>query len=70
MPKGVSVLPAYLAKGIEFDAVLVWNASSKRYGQEKDRKLLYTVCTRALHVLHVYWEGEASPWLPAKGDER
>lgn len=64
LPKGVSVLPSYLAKGIEFDAVVVWDASSERYGKERDRKLLYTVCTRALHVLHVYYRGEPSPWLP------
>ena len=68
LPKGVSVLPSYLAKGIEFDAVLVWDASEARYGKEKDRKLLYTVCTRALHVLHIYYIGEASPWLPRKED--
>jgi len=66
LPKGVSVLPSYLAKGIEFDAVIAWDASASRYGEEKDRKLLYTVCTRALHVLRVYSIGEASPWLPAK----
>ncbi|WEK55249.1 MAG: RNA polymerase recycling motor HelD [Candidatus Cohnella colombiensis] len=66
LPKGVSVLPSYLAKGIEFDAVLVWDASADRYGEEKDRKLLYTVCTRALHVLHVYYTGLPSPWLPMK----
>lgn len=64
LPKGVSVLPAYLAKGIEFDAVVVWDASAARYGRERDRKLLYTVCTRALHVLHVYYLGEPSGWLP------
>lgn len=63
LPKGVSVLPSYLAKGIEFDAVLVWDASAANYGKEKDRKLLYTVCTRALHILHIYHTGEASPWL-------
>lgn len=65
LPKGVSVLPSYLAKGIEFDAVLVWDASAANYGKEMDRKLLYTVCTRALHILHIYHTGEASPWLPA-----
>lgn len=64
LPRGVSVLPSYLAKGIEFDAVVVWDASAARYGQERDRKLLYTVCTRALHVLHVYHLGEPSSWLP------
>ncbi|XID93396.1 RNA polymerase recycling motor HelD [Paenibacillaceae bacterium WGS1546] len=66
LPKGVSVLPSYLAKGIEFDAVLAWDASAERYGREKDRKLLYTVCTRALHVLNVFYVGEPSPWLPGK----
>jgi DNA helicase-2/ATP-dependent DNA helicase PcrA len=64
LPRGVSVLPAYLAKGIEFDAVVVWDASAVRYGRDRDRKLLYTVCTRALHDLHVYYLGEPSPWLP------
>ena len=64
LPRGVSVLPSYLAKGIEFDAVIVWDASESRYGREQDRKLLYTVCTRALHALHVYCQGEPSAWLP------
>ncbi|MDB4868939.1 MAG: helicase, partial [Cohnella sp.] len=64
LPRGVSVLPSYLAKGIEFDAVIVWDASAARYGQERDRKLLYTVCTRALHVLRVYYLGQPSNWLP------
>lgn len=63
LPRGISVLPSYLSKGIEFDAVLVWDASESRYGREQDRKLLYTVCTRALHVLHVYCLGEPSPFL-------
>ncbi|WP_168735424.1 RNA polymerase recycling motor HelD [Cohnella fermenti] len=61
LPPGVSILPSYLSKGIEFDAVLVWDASAARYGREQDRKLLYTVCTRALHVLNVYCVGERSP---------
>ncbi|MBB6691631.1 UvrD-helicase domain-containing protein [Cohnella xylanilytica] len=71
LPKGVSILPSYLSKGIEFDAVLVWDASGSRYGREQDRKLLYTVCTRALHVLRVYSLGVRSPFLPSgyEGDE-
>lgn len=63
LPKGVSVLPSYLSKGIEFDAVLVWDASARLYGAERHRKLLYTVGTRALHVLHIYYTGELSPYL-------
>lgn len=68
LPKGVAVMPSYLAKGIEFDAVIVWDASAACYGKDHDRKLLYTVCTRALHALHIYFRGEPSPHLP-KFDE-
>ncbi|WJH36582.1 ATP-binding domain-containing protein [Paenibacillus sp. CC-CFT747] len=60
---GTVVLPVYLAKGLEFDAVVVYEAGSRRYGRERERKLLYTACTRALHRLHLYYTGEPSPFL-------
>ncbi|GAB2697577.1 RNA polymerase recycling motor HelD [Paenibacillus thermoaerophilus] len=63
---GVTILPSYLAKGIEFDAVIVYDASRDVYGKEDERKLLYTVCTRAMHRLHVYYKGEPSPLLPRR----
>lgn len=62
---GVMVVPVYLAKGIEFDAVLVYDASSAAYGRENERKLLYTACTRAMHRLHLYATGEWSPFVHA-----
>ncbi|GAB6930831.1 RNA polymerase recycling motor HelD [Paenibacillus sp. JCM 10914] len=61
--KGVMVLPVYLAKGVEFDAVLVYEASSDVYGQDSERKLLYTACTRAMHRLHLYTTGDWSPFV-------
>ena len=64
-PRGAVVLPAYLAKGLEFDAVLLFNAGGGHYGEESERLLLYTACTRALHALKVYCAGEPSPFLPA-----
>ncbi|MGF7029600.1 DNA helicase-2/ATP-dependent DNA helicase PcrA [Paenibacillus mucilaginosus] len=60
---GVLVLPAYLAKGVEFDAVLMYDVSQERYGGERERKLLYTACTRAMHELHLFSCGEPSPLL-------
>ncbi|GIO25814.1 RNA polymerase recycling motor HelD [Ornithinibacillus bavariensis] len=51
--KGILVLPVYLAKGIEFDAVIVPNASNNHYHQESDRTLFYTACTRAMHSLTI-----------------
>ncbi|WP_044640638.1 RNA polymerase recycling motor HelD [Risungbinella massiliensis] len=59
--KGVVVIPSYLAKGIEFDAVLVSNASD--YREEGERKLFYTACTRAMHELHLFAQGQANPFL-------
>jgi len=59
--KGVMVIPVYLAKGIEFDAVFIYNASPAAYNQDSERKLLYTACTRAMHRLHLYTTGEWSP---------
>jgi len=62
---GVLVIPAYLAKGMEFDAVLIYNASAQQYGRDNERKLFYTACTRAMHELHLFYSGELSPFLAA-----
>ncbi|WP_173918917.1 RNA polymerase recycling motor HelD [Halobacillus sp. Marseille-Q1614] len=61
--QGVIVIPAYLAKGIEFDSVIIYNASQQVYGDESLRRLFYTACTRAMHHLHIYSVGEPSPFL-------
>jgi Superfamily I DNA and RNA helicases len=60
---GTMVIPAYLAKGVEFDAVLIYDASSDAYNRESERKLFYTACTRAMHLLNLYISGEWSPYL-------
>lgn len=61
---GLVVLPAYLAKGLEFDAVIIHDAGARLYGSDSERTLLYTACTRALHSLTVYYTGDPSPLLP------
>ncbi|WP_088042102.1 RNA polymerase recycling motor HelD [Bacillus sp. EAC] len=61
--QGIVVIPAYLAKGIEFDAVIIYNASSEVYGDESLLRLFYTACTRAMHHLELYSLGEPSPFL-------
>lgn len=63
--KGVMVIPVYLAKGVEFDAVLIYEASPQAYSRDNDRKLLYTACTRAMHRLHVYTTDDWSPFVQA-----
>ena len=59
--KGLLILPAYLAKGIEFDAVIIYNAST--YNQESERNLFYTACTRAMHELHLFTWGQSPTTL-------
>ncbi|MBS4177632.1 RNA polymerase recycling motor HelD [Lederbergia citrea] len=61
--KGIVILPAYLAKGIEFDAVIIYNASKQQYGREYERKLFYTACTRAMHELHLFSIGEKTTFI-------
>ncbi|MDX1358117.1 MAG: AAA family ATPase [Clostridia bacterium] len=56
---GEVVLPSYLAKGLEFDAVIVVDTKDDHFSDEKDRKLFYTCCSRALHDLCVIYENNA-----------
>lgn len=51
-----------LAKGLEFDAVIINNASEKIYSSSNplDMKLLYVAVTRALHELDIVYAGEIS----------
>ncbi|MGD9155407.1 MAG: AAA family ATPase [Bacillota bacterium] len=59
---GPVVLPVYLAKGLEFDAVIVCGVEAGNYSGEFGRKLLYIACTRALHRLQlVYTDELAAP---------
>ncbi|AYM02662.1 ATP-dependent DNA helicase [Levilactobacillus brevis] len=60
---GTIVVPSFLAKGLEFDGVIVWHASASRYHAEDERQLLYTICSRAMHRLSVIGVGELSPLL-------
>ncbi|WP_125546955.1 RNA polymerase recycling motor HelD [Levilactobacillus lindianensis] len=60
---GVIVVPSFLAKGLEFDAVIVWQASASRYAAEDERQLLYTICSRAMHRLSLIAVAEPSPLL-------
>jgi DNA helicase-2/ATP-dependent DNA helicase PcrA len=61
---GISVVPAYLAKGLEFDAVVLIDVDAINYEATlMDAKLLYVGCTRALHELWVFYSGDPSPLL-------
>jgi DNA helicase-2/ATP-dependent DNA helicase PcrA len=61
--RGIVVIPSYLAKGLEFDGVLVINADESNYSRDEERHILYTVCTRSLHRLSLFYIGVLSPFL-------
>lgn len=59
---GVVILPAYLSKGLEFDAVVL--ADGENYESDAlSARLLFVAVTRAAHKLDVCWVGELSPLL-------
>ncbi len=61
--QGVFIIPVYMSKGLEFDAVLICDADSTNYHSEDDKNLLYIASTRALHRLNLFCMGEASSLL-------
>lgn len=67
---GLSVLPVYLSKGLEFDAVILADADSGHYGAAAwDAKLMYVGCTRALHELWLLHNGELPDFVQQHGEE-
>lgn len=61
---GLTIIPSYLSKGLEFDAVIVYDASSKNYHYQEERRLFYTICTRPLHRLHLFYRESLTPFIP------
>lgn len=49
--EGVIITTAHLAKGLEFDEVIIPFASDRNYSTDVDRSMLYIACTRAMHKL-------------------
>ena len=57
--QGVVVTSAHMAKGLEFDEVIVPQADHKNYRSEIDRSMLYVAVTRAMHRLILTYSGVA-----------
>ncbi|MBH1940542.1 ATP-binding domain-containing protein [Mobilitalea sibirica] len=61
---GVMVLPIHMTKGLEFDAVVIWNPDEISYqARDEDAKLLYVAITRALHELYIVYQGSLTRLL-------
>lgn len=61
---GLSIIPSYLVKGLEFDSVILSDANNKQYEKnELDAKLLYIAITRAMHTLDIFYTNQMSELL-------
>jgi len=64
---GISILPVTLAKGLEFDGVILCNASDREFRDNNfDHKLLYVALSRALYYLHILYRGNLTPLLQSQ----
>ena len=63
--EGIIITTAHLAKGLEFDEVIVPFASARTYQTEVDKSMLYVACTRAMHQLTLTCSGDITPFLAA-----
>ncbi len=66
--RGVIICTAHMAKGLEFDRVIIPDADADAgiYHTDMDRNLLYVACTRAMHRLTLVTSGTPSPLLPER----
>ena len=55
---GLCIMPSYLSKGLEFDAVIISDGDNKTYDENSvtDMKLLYVASTRPLHELDIIYK--------------
>ncbi|MHC5267951.1 RNA polymerase recycling motor HelD [Enterococcus sp. LJL98] len=62
MKRQVMIIPAFLAKGLEFDSVFAWNIGDN-FTSAQDQLILYTIATRGMHELTVLVPATPSPLL-------
>lgn len=61
---GMMVMPAYMCKGLEFDAVILRSVDVNVYQDDLlHARLLYVCLTRPLHHLSLYYDTEVTPLI-------
>jgi DNA helicase-2/ATP-dependent DNA helicase PcrA len=66
---GIIVTSAHMAKGLEFDEVIVPHAGHKNYKTEIDRSMLYVAVTRAMHKLSLTCTGDVTELIGTHAPE-
>ena len=62
--KGIIVTSSHMAKGLEFDEVIVPYVNGKNYNSAIDKSMLYVAVTRAMHRLTLTYNGRPSEFIP------
>jgi len=60
---GIVVTSVHIAKGLEFDEVIIPQVCHENYSSEVDRSMLYVAVTRAMHKLTITYTGEKSKFI-------
>ncbi len=60
---GIIITPAFIAKGLEFDQVMIPFACAQTYKTDLDKSMLYIACTRAMHKLDLTYSGTVTSFL-------
>ena len=60
---GIVVTTSHMAKGLEFDEVVIPNVTKANYNDEMDKSLLYIACTRAMHRLKMIFCEEHTEFI-------
>lgn len=61
---GVVITSAHMAKGLEFDEVIIPQVEDENYNSAIDRSMLYVAVTRAMHKLILTYSGKLSRFIP------
>lgn len=70
LPAGILVLPVYLAKGLEFDAVIAADVSTANLQNVDAVGMVYTMATRAMHSLTLLSKGAVTPAINSAASQQ
>lgn len=59
----VTISPISLAKGLEFDRVILYNTTKENYANDRERKMLYTAASRGMQELTITYFDGLTPYL-------